>query len=291
MKNKRSLWRTVFGIDKEPSIDLTLTGVSSQAQEMVGKMSISGVQPKLSVKLVTRLGEPHLEVAGEGGQYILKPQVQAFAHLPENENLCMTLAEDIGIDVPPHCLVRLKDKSLAYVVKRFDRQGRRKIHQEDFAQILEKRDKYNGSVEEIGRKLKDVSAVPGLDVQLFFERVVFNFLIGNGDAHTKNYSVLYNEEGLPRLSPVYDLVCSRIVLPNETEESALTIQGRKSKIGRKEADLLAEYLGIPETVRFSRFAGQRENFFKRLKVSRLPKEQISAFENILTERFLRLKLD
>ena len=136
MKNGRSSWRRAFGIDREPFIDLTLAGVSLKAQEMVGKMSISGVQPKLSVKLADRAGNPHLEVTGEGGQYILKPQVQAFANLPENEDLCMTIAEDLGIDAPAHCLVHLKDKSLAYVVKRFDREGCRKIHQEDFAQIL-----------------------------------------------------------------------------------------------------------------------------------------------------------
>ena len=291
MKNEHSAWRKVFGIDKEPFIDLTLAGVSLKAQEMVGKMSISGVQPKLPVKLADRENDPRLEVTGEGGQYILKPQVQAFANLPENEELCMTIAEDIGINVPAHCLVHLKDKSLAYVVRRFDRKGRRKVHQEDFSQILEKDDKYSGSVEEIGRKLKDVSEVPGLDVQLFFERVVFNFLIGNGDAHVKNYSVIYNEEGLARLAPAYDLVCSRIVIPQEADESALTIQGKKSRIKRKDIDLLAEYLGIPKKVRFDRFLGQKENFRKRLHESLLPKNLAKAFDKLLIERFQRLELE
>ena len=291
MNKQRSAWRKVFGIDKEPFIDLTLAGVSLKAQEMVGKMSISGVQPKLSVKLADRAGDPRLEVTGEGGQYILKPQVQAFANLPENEELCMTIAEDIGIDVPPHCLVHLKDKSLAYVVKRFDREGRRKIHQEDFAQILEKENKYSGSVEEIGRKLKVVADVPGLDVQLFFERIVFNFLIANGDAHMKNYSVIYDEDGRARLAPAYDLVCSRIVLPNEANDSALTIQGRKSKIRRKEMDLLADNLGIPQKVRFARFAGQKENFRKRIVESLLPKDLAQSFEKLLIERFKRLELE
>jgi serine/threonine-protein kinase HipA len=290
MKNERSSWRKVFGIDKEPFIDLTLAGVSLKAQEMVGKMSISGVQPKLSVKLADIAGDSHLEVAGEGGQYILKPQVQAFAYLPENENCCMTVAEDLGIDVPAHCLVHLKDKSLAYVVKRFDREGRRKIHQEDFAQILGKENKYDGSVEEIGRKLKAVSEVPGLDIQLFFERVVFNFLIANGDAHMKNYSIIYDDEGRVRLAPVYDLVCSRIVLPNEADESALTIQGRKSKVRRKEIDGLADNFGIPEKVRFSRFVGQKENFRKRLRESLLPENLVRSFDKLLIERFQRLEI-
>jgi serine/threonine-protein kinase HipA len=290
MKKKRSSWREVFGVDKEPFIDLTLAGVSLKAQEMVGKMSISGVQPKLSVRFVDKDNEPCLETAGEGGQYILKPQVQAFANLPENEELCMTIAEDAGIDVPAHCLVHLKDKSLAYVVKRFDREGRRKIHQEDFAQILERKDKYDGSLEEIGRKLREVSGVPGLDVQLFFERVVFNFLIGNGDAHMKNYSVTYNEEGLVRLAPAYDLVCSRIVIPKEADESALTIKGKKSRIKRKDMDLLADYLGIPEKIRFAKFAGQKEVFRSRLAESPLPKDLVQAFDELLIERFQRLEL-
>lgn len=291
MKNERASWRKVFGIDREPFIDLTLSGVSLKAQEMVGKMSISGVQPKLSVKLADRGGDPHLEVTGEGGQYILKPQVQAFANLPENEELCMTIADDVGIDAPAHCLVHLKDKSLAYVVKRFDREGRRKIHQEDFAQILGKQNKYDGSVEEIGRKLKEVSEVPGLDVQLFFERVVFNFLIGNGDAHVKNYSVIYNEEGLVRLAPAYDLVCSRIVIPEEADESALTIQGKKSRIKRKDMDILAEHLGIPQKVRFEKFAGQKELFRSRLAESLLPKDLVKDFDKLLIARFQRLGLE
>lgn len=290
MKDRESSWRKVFGIDQEPVIDLTLAGVSLKAQEMVGKMSVSGVQPKLSVRLAGKDSEPRLEVTGEGGQYILKPQVQAFARLPENEALCMGVAEDLGINVPPHCLVHLKDRSLAYVVKRFDRAGRLKIHQEDFAQVLGKENKYDGSVEEIGRKLKAVSEVPGLDVQLFFERVVFNFLIGNGDAHVKNYSITYDAEGRVRLAPAYDLVCSRIVLPNEADESALTVQGRKSKIGRKQMSLLADYFRIPEKVRFARFAGQKENIRAAIAGSLLPEDLVKAFDKLVLERFERLEL-
>ncbi|MFA6636999.1 MAG: HipA domain-containing protein [Candidatus Omnitrophota bacterium] len=290
MKRSRSSWHKVFGVEREPAIDLTLSGVSLKAQEMVGKMSISGVQPKLSVRLADKGGVPRLEVSGDSGEYILKPQVQTFPDLPENEELCMSIAEALGIDVPPHCLVHLKDNSPAYVVKRFDRAGRRKIHQEDFTQILGKTDKYDGSVEEIGRKLKDVSDIPGLDAQLFFERVVFNFLIGNGDAHAKNYSVLYDEEGRVRLSPVYDIVCSRIVIPREAEESVLTIQGKKSRIKRKDIDLLADHLGVPEKVRFARFVGQEDRIKTMIAASLLSKDLAEALSELVFERFRRLEL-
>ncbi|MBF0253982.1 MAG: HipA domain-containing protein [Candidatus Omnitrophica bacterium] len=177
MRRTRSAWRQVFGIDAEPLVDLGLDEVPLKAQEMAGKMSISGVQPKLSVRLADKSGNPRLEVTGESGQYILKPQHRAFLNLPQNEECCMGIAEELGIAVPPHCLVHLKDGTPAYVVKRFDRAGRKKIHQEDFAQILGKTDKYDGSIEEIGRKLKDVSEVPGLDVQLFFEASTFIKLV------------------------------------------------------------------------------------------------------------------
>ncbi len=156
--------------------------------------------------------------------------------------------------------------------------------------MLGKENKYDGSVEEIGRKLRAVSEVPGLDVQLFFERVVFNFLIGNGDAHVKNYSIIYNDDGRVRLAPAYDLVCSRIILPNEADESALTIQGRKSKLRRKEIDLLADYLGIPEKVRFARFTGQKENIRIKVAASLLPEYLAEALDKLILERFERLEL-
>jgi serine/threonine-protein kinase HipA len=170
--------KTIFDLEVEPTIPLSLIDIPLCAQAMVGKMSISGVQPKLSLQL----NRPRAELVpvSEGGEYIVKPQIQQFPHVPENENCCMDLATELGIDVPPHCPLPLKDGTLAYVVKRVDRRGTEKIHQEHFSQILEKRDKYAGSLEEIATKLREISAAPGLDVQRFFERVVFNFLIGNG---------------------------------------------------------------------------------------------------------------
>ncbi|MBI2095902.1 MAG: HipA domain-containing protein [Candidatus Omnitrophica bacterium] len=277
------LFRKVFGLGRAPIIRLSLRDIPLKAQEMVGKMSISGVQPKLSVKLDKAHAEL-IAVAGEGG-YILKPQTQAFSNTPENENCCMDIAESIGINVPPHCLLALTDGSLAYVVKRFDRDGQTKIHQETFSQILGQKDKYSGSVEQIGIKLKQVSSVPGLDVQLFFERVVFNFLIGNGDAHFKNYSISHH--GGTRLSPAYDMVCSKLALPKGAD-SALTINGKDDKLTRKDFDVLADYLEIPPRVRYEKFVGKIELMSHLIKASRLPAEFRSQFTGILASRYQRL---
>ena len=113
-----------------PKIPLALKDIPIQAQEMAGKMSISGVQPKIPMALNRRRGE--LLAQASGGEYILKPAQDRFANIPENENCCMDIAEAFEMDVPPHCLLPLTDGSLAYVIKRFDRKGKKKIHQEDF---------------------------------------------------------------------------------------------------------------------------------------------------------------
>ena len=279
--------KEMFNLNQAPAISLTLQDIPLQAQAMVGKMSISGVQPKLLLKLDKRRME--LVVAPTEGEYILKPQIQAFPHTPENENCCMDIAGALGIDVPPHCLLPLKDESWAYVVKRFDRAGHEKIHQENFYQILEKRDKYAGSLEQIGKKLKEISAVPGLDVQLFFERVVFNFLIGNGDGQFKNHSISYLKEGV-RLSPAYDIVCSKLVIPHE-EDSALTLNGKKSNLTRADFDAFAEDLKVPQKIRYEKFERRTKLITQFIQSGRLPDDFKRKFVEIVLSRYKRLEIN
>lgn len=279
--------KTMFHLEVEPTIPLTLTDIPLRAQAMVGKMSISGVQPKLSLQL--NRSQAELVPVAEGGEYILKPQIQQYPHVPENENCCMDIAMELNIEVPPHCLLPLKDGTLAYVVKRFDRIGKEKIHQENFYQILEKKDKYAGSLEEIGKKLGEISAIPGLDVQLFFERVVLNFLIGNGDAHFQNYSITYKADAI-RLAPAYDLVCTKLVIPTD-EDSALTLQGKRNNLTRNDVDAFAEHLGIPERVRYQKFIGKLSRMKQLIDASRLPADFRSTFAEIVNSRYQRLKVD
>jgi serine/threonine-protein kinase HipA len=279
--------KKLFNMTSVPTIALSLQEIPRKAQDMAGKMSISGVQPKLLLKL--RKQQAELVPTASGGEYILKPQVAHFPHIPENENCCMDIAWELGIHVPPHCLLVLRDGSLAYVIKRFDRKGKKKIHQEDFYQILGKRDKYEGSLEEVGGELKKISSVPGLDGQLFFERVVFNFLAGNGDGHFKNYSISYDENGDSRLSPAYDIVCSKLVLPTE-EDSALTLNGRKNKLKRRDFDALAEYLKIPEKVRYEKFTHQWGLIKQLVEISELSREDQNRFLDIIQSRYQRLEI-
>ncbi|NOY87165.1 MAG: HipA domain-containing protein [Deltaproteobacteria bacterium] len=282
----RKCLRALFDKSALPSIGLKLSDVPLEAQKMAGKMSISGVQPKL----IMSLEKGNLVPVSSGGLYILKPQTEAFRRLPENENTCMNITRGLRIDVPPHGLFKLKDGTMAYVVRRFDRSSTAERKRcEDFSQILGL-DKYTGSVEQVGRKLREVSEFPGIDAQLLFERVLLSFLVGNGDAHLKNYSILEDDSGKLRLSPAYDIVCSKLVIPDE-EDSALTINGKHNRITRADFEKLSEYLQIPKKAaadiftRMSAVKGMAEDESDR---SQLSDEDRETFLTIVEERFSRI---
>ncbi len=282
----KKLIKEMFNTSELPIIEFSLQDVSQKAQQSAGKLSISGVQPKLSMKL-DKKNNSLISVA-ENGEYILKPQVAAFSNIPENEQCCMDIAAEFKIDVPPHCLLPLKDGSLAYIVKRFDRESGMKIHQEEFSQILES-DKYKGSVEQIGRKLREISTAPGYDAQLFFERVVFSFIIGNGDAHLKNYAITYKDKETIRLAPAYDIVCSKLVIQGE-EDSALSINGRKNELKREDFDKFADYLIIPIKIRYEKFEKSLTLMETIIKNSEIKEEVQKQFINIIKERLSRMDL-
>lgn len=286
LRSHPSCLRKLFGTPNEPVISLSLSEITAKARDMAGKISISGVQPKLSM---ARKGRSVVPVFS-GGLFILKPQTQTFENLPENEHLCMCIAEEMEISVPPNGLFELEDESKAYLVRRFDRTAKgQKKRCEDFAQILGQ-DKYSGSVERIGRRLMELSEYPGLNAQLFLERVLLFFLIGNGDAHLKNYSMLETPEGTFHLSPAYDIVCSKLVIPEE-EDSALSINGKRNKLVRRDFDALAANLKIPKKACddiLERFEAGRTSVEKKIGISCLPTESRDRLSVIVRERFDRL---
>jgi serine/threonine-protein kinase HipA len=279
--------RRLFGVPSLPVVALTQSEVLAKAQEMAGRMSISGVQPKLSM---SRQGSRLIPVTA-GGQFILKPQTERFPSLPENENLCMIVAQRMEVEVPPHGLFDLQDQSPAYIVRRFDRtKDGQKLRCEDFVQILGEDDKYAGSLERIGKKIGELSGVPGLDVQLFFERVLLNFLLGNGDAHLKNFSMLESGGGELRLSPAYDIVCSKAVIPRETD-CALTLNGKSDKITRRDFERFGETLKIPSKVTrgiFERFSQGQAVMLEEIQHSRLPATFQEKVRQVVAKRHERL---
>ncbi len=189
------------------------------------RMSISGVQTKISL----RLNGSQLEMVESGGQFILKPiplgTFQRLEVVPINEHLTMQIARQVfKIDVAENALVQFADGEVAYLVRRFDIQpnGNRSL-QEDFAQIASRSAethgpnyKYDFSYEEIGDLIRRHVAASAVDLERFFTLVVFNYLVNNGDAHTKNFSLIRSEDTREyRLTPAYDLLNTRLHLPNE----------------------------------------------------------------------------
>lgn len=205
---------------------------------------------KLSVRVNSLTGE--VEAVPEGGTHILKPEPGTFGEIPRVENLCMNMAQSVGFNVPPHGLMAMSDGTLCYVVKRFDRSDAGdKLPLESVFQISGGEDKYKGSLEQVGRVVRSTVTNKGLEAVDFFERILLCFLIGNGDMHLKNWGILTNLQGHVGLSPCYDFVSSKIYLPEEPD-TALTLNGKRDKINRKDFENLAVSLRIaPKAVSLS----------------------------------------
>jgi serine/threonine-protein kinase HipA len=212
-----------------------------EAAKRATKMSIQGVQPKLSAILSVQ--QSKFIIVDMNGKYIIKPQHHIYPQLPENEDLTMKMASKCGIVVPVHGMVYSKDGTLSYFIKRYDRLAKNnKIHVEDFAQLAgEKRDtKYNYSVERLIKIIEDYCTFPQIEKIKFFKRFLFNFLCGNEDMHLKNYSIISRDDKI-EISPAYDLLNSSIVVGKNAEESALPLKGKKKNITKS---VLIEYLGM-----------------------------------------------
>jgi serine/threonine-protein kinase HipA len=280
----------LFGTAQRPNVPFRSTDVLTEAQKMVGKMSISGVQPKLSTVHDRKRGA--LIVVDIGGLLILKPPTDRFESLPENENLCMNIASIYGVEVPPHGLLPLADERLAYIVRRFDRlDDGSKLQQEDFQQLLQTNDKYAGSYEKIANFIKKHSNVPGLDLVNLFERALLYFVLGNGDAHLKNFSLIRKEGIGYSLSPAYDIVNSRLVLHEEKEEMCLSLQGKRNNISRKDFHGLSEHLGLNGKQvhnALERLSGLRSSIGMMIEESFLEERLRDRFLEIFRERMNRI---
>jgi serine/threonine-protein kinase HipA len=221
-----------------------------EAVNRASKMSLQGIQPKLSA--ILRVREGRFELVDRGGRFILKPPNAAYPELPENEDLTMKLATVAGLETPDHGLVRAKNGKLVYWIRRFDRVGQKgKLAVEDFGQLLgrDRETKYDSSVEQVVEAIDRYCTFPLVQKKVFFERFLFNYLVGNEDMHLKNYTVI-TDRGVVKLAPCYDFLSSTVVLSGSMEESALPLRGKNSGFTK---NLLVKYLaterlGLPNLV-------------------------------------------
>lgn len=279
-----------FGTELPPELSLTSDQMQDLAKDIVLKsIAITGVQPKLSLTIEKQEGDPkrsRFTIVGLWGHYILKPPAPEFSFLPENEDLTMRLAELFGIQVAQHSLVRLASGELAYITKRFDRVADEKLPLEDMCQLTETltEDKYRGSMEKIGKCIWSFASSPGLAAISFFEVALFSFITGNADMHLKNFSLLTNRDGEVIYSPAYDLLCTRIAMPDDREEMALTLNGKRAKLSRADFDALGKSLKIPDrSVQniYSRFSKAMKVAEDWVTISFLPGKMKKQYSKIM----------
>lgn len=294
--------KKMFGTTTPPIIDFDLKQLEELAKQIIIKsVAVTGVQPKLSLDLEKQKGEPaRLTLVGLNGDYILKPSSKEYAELPENEDLTMHLAELVKIRTAKHSLIRLHSGELAYLTKRFDRKNTstrsvqtEKIAVEDFCQLSENltEHKYRGSIEKIGKLTYQFTSNKGFEAQRLFELVLFSYLTGNADMHLKNFSLAENNLGEYEFSPAYDLLSTTLVIPNDKEESALTVNGRKSNLKRTDFDTLAISLKINEKslqAIYKRFYKISPKWIAFIRQSFLSKDMQENYIHLITKRHKKL---
>jgi serine/threonine-protein kinase HipA len=268
---------------------LTTEEQRQEAAARADKMSIQGVQPKLSARLSVK--ESTFKIVDKGGHYILKPQHLLFSEIPQNEDLTMRLAKLVGIGTPLHGMLYSKDGSLTYFIKRFDRVGKiGKISVEDFAQLAGKnRDtKYDYSMEKLIPIIERYCTFPALEKLKLFRLTIFNFLVGNEDMHLKNFSLLRRGAKV-ELSPAYDLVNTTIAMKNPIEELALPLRGKKRHLQARD---FFEYYAKEKMNLTDKSIAQIATAFqktfpaweKMIEISFLSKKMKEAYWNLISRR-------
>lgn len=285
-----------FGTEIPPEIDFGLTEIDELAIKILGKsVTLTGVQPKLSVELSKeKKGKNRLTIVGLWGNYILKTPFSRFPEMPQVENLTMHLSDLMGIKTAEHSLIRLKSGELAYISKRFDRLKSSKLHMEDMAQITEMltERKYSGSMEKVGKAILKYSDYSGNDAIRFFELTLFCFITGNADMHLKNFSLLKNSDKEITLSPAYDLLSTKILMPEDKEELALTLNGKKNSLRKKDFDLFAEKLGVTQKakeVKINKYFSSQQTLNNAIDDSFLKDDTKNLYKELISQRLDRLK--
>ncbi|MBQ7516994.1 MAG: HipA domain-containing protein [Bacteroidales bacterium] len=291
--------RKIFGMSEAPTMPYTRDNMSDLARKVIRtSASVTGVQAKMSLDVDRgEKNEPaRFTIVGLWGKYIFKPQSPKYRCLPELEDLTMKMAEAAGIKTATHSLVRLADGEIGYITRRMDRDSKgNKISMLDMCQLTNRltEHKYFGTYPQLAETIKKYSAAPMLDVQRFWEVVLFCWISGNSDMHCKNFSLLDTGNREYVLSPAYDLLAVLLADREDTEEMAMafTIGGKKTGFGRQTfLDAMGES-GIPMSVaeriisKMTAYAAQWDILIEK---SFLPDDMQTAYRQLLANRLGRL---
>lgn len=288
-----------FGQPTAPLLPYTRKDISKLAQIVVeSRTTVTGVQAKLSMDLEHDVHGhvQRLTIVGVMGRYILKPQTERFECLPEMEDLTMHLAEIARIPTVPHALIRFEDGELNYITRRIDRtDDGRKLPMEDMCQLAGKltEQKYQGSYELIAKLIERFSSVPRLDIVNFWEQVVFSWIVGNADMHLKNFSLISEKPDKYVLTPTYDQVSTAIVMPEDTEQLALPLNGFQKKLLSMDFAQAMNLSGINKQMAqriINRFIPMKEKWFACIDNSFVTDQQKAQLKNLINSRITTLSM-
>jgi len=291
--------RKIFGSDKAPILPYTRENMSELARQVIrSSASVTGVQAKMSLD-VNRGGKDEpakFTIVGLWGKYIFKPQSSKYPCLPELEDLTMKMAEAAHIRTARHTLIRMADGELGYLTLRMDR-GRKgeKISMLDMCQLSNRltEHKYYGTYQQLADVIKKYSSAPMLDVQRYWEVVLFSWITGNSDMHCKNFSLIDTGSGEYALAPAYDLLSVLLADPADTEEMAMsfTVGGAKSGFNRDTFMTAFTQSGVPAAVAdkmIERMKGYLPRWEELIGQSFLPDDMKADYCRILNKRITLL---
>lgn len=290
--------KKMFGTPVAPELPYTRENLTDLARQVIrSQTTLTGVQAKLSLDINkgSKSGTDRFTIVGLWGRYILKPQTERFPYLPEVEDLTMHLAELAKIRTVPHCLVRFADGELCYITRRVDRTSKgEKLPMEDMCQLAERltEHKYKGSYEQIAKVIQKHSSAPKLDLVNYWELVVFSWITGNADMHLKNFSLYSRQSGIYTLSPAYDMLSTALVMPEDTEELALTLNGRKRKIKKSDFEVAMQASGLDRKVMdnvFNKFLKAQDKWFEFINSSFLPDDMQEQYRVIIADKLAMLR--
>ena len=276
-----------------PELPYTRKDLNDLARQVIrSQTTLTGVQAKLSLDINkgTAGTTDRFTIVGLWGRYILKPQTDRFASLPEVEDLTMHLAELAKIKVVPHSLIRFADGELCYITRRIDRTEKgEKLPMEDMCQLTERltEHKYKGSYEQIAKGIQRFSSVPKLDLVNYWEQVVFSWITGNADMHLKNFSLYSAVKGNYTLTPAYDMLSTALVMPEDTEELALALNGKKRKLKKSDFITAMQASGLEEKVIeniFHKFLKVKDKWFDFINLSFLSDDMKERYKSIIDEK-------
>ncbi|RXG21691.1 serine/threonine-protein kinase HipA [Leeuwenhoekiella marinoflava DSM 3653] len=232
-------------------LDYELSKIEELAKEnLAQRVIVTGVQPKLSLGFTEGDEQNRLTIVGAlNGRYILKPPFDLYPQMPEIEAISMLLTQACGIDTVPFLLIQMKSGELAYLTRRIDRTAKGGKHpMEDACQFTERLTeyKYRGSYEQIAKGILTYAQNPLLEVVKFYQQVIVSFLIGNNDMHLKNFSLIAFKDNQYQLASAYDMVALKLLIPEDQEELALHLNGKKRKLKQKDFNEAMAKAQIPE---------------------------------------------